>query len=299
MSDSPVASNSTAPAAAVDSSASEAPVESSSGGAVSSDDFSARFAALSRQEKFLQQEKSKIKELESKYAAYQDLEGQVKTKPSLVLEKYGISLDDLIADQYNLKRELTPEEQLQKKIEELENRFSSKEEQERAAKEAALEAQRKEQEEAQAAAIAGHQKNIAAFIEANADNYEITKILGQQDLIWEITEAQYLKDGTLLSIKDASDKAESYLMDQVKLVLGSSKVQQLLMGSKNDKSKSIQAIFETTEVDTRESRPASKTLTSTFVSSNTAAPSSPGKLSVEESKRRAAAFLQQALNSKK
>ncbi len=264
------------------------------------DDFGVRFAALARQEKHLQQEKAKLKELESRYSSYQDLESQVKTKPSVLLEKYGISLDDLIADQYNINREISPEERLQKKLDELESRFASKEEQEAKARKEEEEALRKSQEESEAAAIAAHQDKIAAFIEENVDQYELIKILEQQELVWEITEAQFNKDGKLLTIEEASKLAENYLIDQAKLILGAAKVKQLLEPKAKQKE-TPPALFETTEVDSRESHPSSRTLTQSFVSSNSSNrnPSPEHKLSVEESKKRAAAMLQAALNNKK
>ena len=254
------------------------------------DNFSSRFAAVSRQERHNSQRAKALKDDADRYSKYADLESRVKADPKVLLEEYGITMEDLLASQYDVEAEpLTEMEEIQA----LKNQIS--EDKEAKAKEAqdALDAQATQQTEAESAAIAEHKENIVAFIEQNTDEYELTSILGQQDLIWDITDAQYEADGSLLSIEDASKLAENYLFEQAKLVLGAAKMQDFL--NPKQETKTFMPTFETEDVAQRQSS-APKTLTTRFTSSN-AGPSKTvsGRMTPEESKKSAAKWLEEEL----
>jgi len=242
-------------------------------------DFSNRFAALSRKEKYLQEEAQKIKDSESKYKKYQDLESQAKENPLLVLEKYGIDLDAVIAA--SLGDEAPPksvEEQLNALKEEMAN-------DKKKAAEQAAKAEEERQKAIQAdidEAVLVHKNEITDHLSKNVEKYELINLQNAQDLVWEVTEAHYnANNGEILTPEQASDKVETYLEEQIKSAM------KLARFNKQEEQKETTG-FEIKTVDPI--KPVSPTLTSSLANPAPEKSSSP-TLSHEESRRAAATLL--------
>lgn len=178
------------------------------------DIFASRFAALTKKEKKLVEERAKIKEYETKIKEYESIKEQGIAK---ALETFGFSIDDVInyalgEDAELVKEPVDPNQQLR---EEFEAYKKSVEEKELEAQKARQEAQEREINQA----IDSHKQSIADLLSQNADKYELIVTQGQQELVWEVTEAHFNKTGEILSVEQASDMVENHLEKEVEKFL--------------------------------------------------------------------------------
>ena len=175
------------------------------------DMFAKRFAALSRREKQLLEEKNKAKEVESKWG---EIEEAKKAGVMKLLEYHGLSIDDVISEALGEEddTEIDPVDKIRQEFE------AYKKEQE----DKITEEKRKLEEENQNSiqkAIDNHKQAISSHISQNLDKYELINNQGEQDLVWEVTEAHFDEYGEVLSIEQAADKVEEYLENQVRDLL--------------------------------------------------------------------------------
>ncbi len=243
--------------------------------------FSSRFAALSRKEKYIQEQQAALKAQQEEAQKISELKERIKENPVSVLEHFGISLDDLITASLG---EDAPEpttdsqiEALRAEIEGFKTAQQKREEEDR----------KKQEEEYQNSineAITAHQLKITDHLSQNADKYELITLQGAQDLVWEVTEAHYeANNGEILTPEQASDKVEAYLEEQVRKAMNLKR-----FGAKEPEAQEKVSAF--VEQDKTTEKPKSQTLTSDFVQAS--APSDkPHSIDIEESKRRAAAML--------
>lgn len=243
--------------------------------------FSSRFAALSRKEKYLQEQQVALKAQQEQYDAVEALKAKGKENPQAILEHFGITLDDLILSSLGEDAPpATPESQIDLLRAEIAE-FKAAEQKKAEDKEA--EAQREYQSSIDEA-VTSHQLEITNHLSQNVDKYELINLQGAQDLVWEVTEAHYDANGVVLTPEQASDKVEEYLEEQVRKAMNTKK-----FGTKPETQEKSSDPF-IAEQDKPAEKPKSHTLTSEYVQQ--AAPSDkPSGLSVEESKNRAAALL--------
>jgi len=280
MSDIPVINLSTPSAPAteakgVETAADTIPTESTR------DQFTARFAALSKQEKALFVQKEAMKAQTDKYSSYEALEKEAKSNPMKLLERYGLSLDDLIISALGNADapapEMDPMEAIRAEIAAM-----------KAEKLAEIEGKEKAEVDAYQSsideAILNHQNAIATHIKDNIDAYELINVESAHDLVWEVTEAQFELDGVILSPKDAADRVEAYLEQRYRKALDLNKFKV----KKDEPVKMTQPLFEETVKQPVKSQ-ATQTLT---VDHSGLAQKPATRLSNEESKKRAAAMLQ-------
>lgn len=245
------------------------------------DDFSTRFAALARKEKQAQEREAKIKAESEKYNKYIDLETRVKENPLSVLEAYGIDLDTIIsASLGNVKPPQSVEEQLaQLKADLQKEKDDAKAEAERLAKE--------EEDAYQSSineAIRSHQAQIIEHLSKNVDKYELIQLQDAHDLVWETTEAYYEEHGEVLTPEKAADMVEDYLYNQALKVTQTSKFKP----KQEEKVVETKPVFQETKVNPVV-KDTPKTLSQDL--SSIAPEKTNERLSIEESKRRAAEFL--------
>ena len=89
-------------------------------------DFSERFAALSRKEKYLRDQEERIKASAAEGQSLQALMEKLKSSPLAVLEEQGISLDDILAASLGEDKPApTVEEQLKQLREEMHDKICS------------------------------------------------------------------------------------------------------------------------------------------------------------------------------
>lgn len=261
--------------------------------------FSKRFAALSRQEKILRQREADLKAQAEKYKAYEEGQSaqekfmaEIKENPMAVLEKYNLSLDDLI--QYSLGME-APEPttddrvaQLQAQIEKMQQDLLSREEQ---AKKAQEEAAQNSIDEA----IAAHKESIAQHIQTNADKYELVSAKGEDALalIWTVTEQYFENNHEVLDVATAAEHVENYLFEEGQKLLGLSKFKGL--GNAESQPK----VEDSTSGEPQRQIIPQKTVTQNYASARPATQQKHSLgLSPEESKRRAAKFLEEQWSKK-
>ena len=231
--------------------------------------FTKRFAALTKREKKLVEERAKMKELENRVKEYEGIKEQGVAK---ALEAFGFSIDDVInyalgEDAEAFKEPVDPNEQLRKEFEEYKQSIEQKEQD---AIKARQEAEQKQIDQA----ITNHKDAIAETISKNSEKYELIASQGQQELVWEVTEAHFNETGEILSIEDAADKVESYLEAEVQKLLKLKKF--------GKKEVEVEQPVKDTKV------PESKTLTSNLTSST---PIKESTVSHEDSLKKAAELL--------
>ena len=246
------------------------------------DEFSSRFAALSRREKYLRDQEAKIKADAEKYKSYADLKDKVKDNPLAVLQEYGLDLDTIISA--SLGEDAPPptvEEQLAALREEMAKEKEEASNREKAAKEAEEKAYQESIDEA----IVSHKIAIADHISQNTEKYELIKLQNAEDLIWEVTEAHFdNNDGEVLTPEQAADKVEAYLEQQITKAMELSRFK-----SKTELKSEMQEPGFTIS-DINPIKPVSPTLTSDL-STTPSDKSSNSHMTDEESRAAAAKLL--------
>lgn len=235
----------------------EAPKEPEKKAETSSKEDDARFAALAKKEKLAQRA---VQELKAERAAKAQLEARLKEleekaakKPSTPLEALmnaGYTYEDATSFILN-NQKLTPDQQLRALEQKVDGKLSALEEREK----------QKAQEQAKAAeaeyarVIAEHKEEITSFIDAKADQYELTKLMGYQEYVFQTIEAHFNETGKVLSIPEAADLTEKFLEGEFE---------------RASKTKKLSAKFQPPKVEEKEGDPkkeAPKTLSNSAVSS--------------------------------
>jgi hypothetical protein len=251
-----------------------------------SSEAAANFAAISRREKAILERESLIKEQESKFSKYGELEAQIEENPLAVLEHYGISLDDILLSSLG---DDAPEPTTDDRISSLSAEIEAMKQ---AKIDEAARIKAKEEELAQNTideAISNHKNSIATTISENADKYELINQLDAGDMVWEVTQAHYDNTGIILSIDEAADKVEEYYSNQVKKAMGLSKFQQQNEAPVRRAEEEIKESIVAQHGDRSAPRP---TLTQNYLTRNpTKKVSTSVSLTAEESKRLAAKKL--------
>ena len=192
-----------------------------------SDDFSRKFAALSRREKEIRAKEAeydkRIAELEERLGSFGKkpepepelpIEYRLKKDPLRALEDMGLSYDKLTELALN-DGKLTPEMQMRlmreelegdyrKKFEELENRL--------------LEKEKSDEQRRYDDIQRGFQNEIEDFVESNADRYELIKANEANDIIYDVIEEHYNDTGRILDIEEAAEAVENYLEEEAEKI---------------------------------------------------------------------------------
>ena len=207
-----------------------------------SDDFSRKFAALSRREKEIRAKEAeydkRIAELEERLGSFGKkpepepelpIEYRLKKDPLRALEDMGLSYDKLTELALN-DGKLTPEMQMRlmreelegdyrKKFEELENRLIEKEKSD----------EQRRYDDIQR----GFQNEIEDFVISNSDKYELIQANEANDIIYDVIEEHYNETGRILDIEEAADAVENYLEEEAEKLLSLGKLRSKF-GIEND-----------------------------------------------------------------
>lgn len=198
------------------------------------DQFSKKFAALSRKEKAMRdredQYSRKIEDLERRLEEMSrkpepekkpeiPLEWRLKQNPLKALEELGLGYDQLTELALN-DGKLTPDLQMQLIRSELENDYKSKFEE--------LENRLQEREEAEVEAKYENAKhNFMSEIEnavASDEKYELINSSNGEELVYNVIEEHYNETGNILEIDEAAQAVEEYLEAEVEKMLKLNKV---------------------------------------------------------------------------
>lgn len=212
------------------------------------DGFDRKFAALSRKDKELREEREAFASQKEEMAALKaelealkapkeeakepelPLEYRLKRNPMETLAELGIDYETLTNIAIN-DGKMSPEMQMKlmqedlhhsmdkkygSKLEEIQAKLDAKEQAEREEREAAEERQK---EEAVNKAVEDFTTKISSHIESEPEKYELVSANNAQDLIYDVIEEHYNDTGRILEIEEASDAVENYLMDEAKKLM--------------------------------------------------------------------------------
>ena len=195
------------------------------------DDFSRKFAALSRREKEIRAKEAeydqRIADLEHQFSAKEPqkepeipFDVQLRQNPLKALESVGLSYDKLTELALN-DGKLTPEMQMKLMREELETDYKSKFEDlenRLVKKEQSLEEQRYEDTKT------GFQHEIESFVNSKGEEYELIRANEANDVVYDVIEEHYNETGKILDIEEAAEAVESYLEEETSKLLKLGKV---------------------------------------------------------------------------
>ncbi len=193
-----------------------------------SDDFSRKFAALSRREKEIRAKEveydKRIAELEERLGSFGKkpepepelpIEYRLKKDPLRALEDMGLSYDKLTELALN-DGKLTPEMQMRLMREELEGDYKKKFEE---LENRLLEKEKSDEQRRYDDIQRGFQNEIEDFVESNADRYELIQANEANDIIYDVIEEHYNDTGRILDIEEAAEAVESYLEEEAEKLL--------------------------------------------------------------------------------
>ena len=192
-----------------------------------SDDFSRKFAALSRREKEIRAKEAeydkRIAELEERLGSFGKkpepepelpIEYRLKKDPLRALEDMGLSYDKLTELALN-DGKLTPEMQMRLMREELEGDYKKKFEE---LENRILEKEKSDEQRRYDDIQRGFQNEIEDFVESNADRYELIKANEANDIIYDVIEEHYNDTGRILDIEEAAEAVENYLEEEAEKI---------------------------------------------------------------------------------
>jgi len=200
------------------------------------DQFSAKFAALSRKEKAVREKEAQLearlaelegrsKEVEEKYGKYSNLGERLKNQPLDVLAEEGVDFDTLIKMVLENDGKPTTEMQIQRLRDEMQNKYMKELDnlkQELATKEKTAEEQRQQE------VVEDYKYELNEFIESQSEEYELIKLSQASDLVYQVVEEHYNDTGKILSNQEACEHVESYLLEEAKKHLNVNKIKKLL-----------------------------------------------------------------------
>ena len=196
----------------------------------SQDQFASKFAALSRKEKALRDRESeyesKFEEMERRLEEYEtnsqepevDWEHLLRNDPLGALEEAGLGYDKLTELALNDGR-LTPDMQMSAMREEIERDYKRKFED--------LEERLQAKEEAEVEEYYNNvqdnfQEEIGSFVSQN--EYELINASEANGLVYDVIEEHYNDTGRILDMKEAADAVESYLEDEAMKLMRLNKI---------------------------------------------------------------------------
>lgn len=244
-------------------------------------DFSSRFAALTKREKEIMARDKAIKEKEQTIAEYQKAKEMAKTDPLKFMELHGLTYDQLT--NFILDSSHGEKPSIEQKVTMLEERLEREATEKEAAKQREIEADEER-------IIKAYQDEIQKHVAENADECEMIRLTDNYDLVFEVAKEHFEASGQILSVSEAAKAVEDYLTTEAR-----EKILKAKKFSKGDDSKTAQ---ETGNVFAEKLATKSPTLTNEIATDggNSVNPYTPHWVDAEESKRRAAAFLEAQLS---
>lgn len=256
------------------------------------EDFSRRFAALTRRERDLLARESQIKQKEQEVGSSSELRDKLKNSPLEVLEQHGWTFKDL-ADVVLRDGKLPPEREQQNVVQALQDEINSLKE--RLDGRDQQEVQSKEQK-----AVETFKENISAHIKDNVDKFDLINVNGDEaiEMVYDVIDAHFQNtfdqstgQGDILDISVAAEHVERHLEEQASKLFKARKFADRLRPL-DDKGEPQ----ETPEAPPAKT-PPSPTLTQRTTTSATPVSQGEYYMSDEESKRKAAEFLKERLAS--
>lgn len=173
------------------------------------DDFSRKFAALSRRERAILEQEQRFKGERQSLTEYQKAKEAAKQNPVAYLKQLGLSVDDIVQHVLNEGQPATVEDEVKSIRAEIEA-YKKKEAE-------ALESRKREEEELKnKQVIDGFKKKIVEFINQDTDRFEAIHTNEAYEDVFEVINNYFEKTGEVLSIEKAADSVEAHLVDDFK-----------------------------------------------------------------------------------
>lgn len=237
--------------------------------------LSRQFAQLARQEKALRAQAQAIKAKETALAAREaelaaktapqapDMTNYIdknrfKTDPLSVLEETGLSYDELT--QQLINRQPT-DPRVTSTIQRLEAKIASLEEQNKTAQKSQVESQ----QQAYNAAVKQIKMDAISLVKSDP-SFETIKATGSIDDVVELITETYNKDGILLTVEDAAQQVEDYLVEEYTKLAKIDKIQKRLQAANSNKQPAT-TVKQTQPPKTQTQPQTMKTLTNNTSSS--------------------------------
>lgn len=168
-------------------------------------DFSRKFAALSKRQKELFLKEQALKEQESKYKPYEELEVLKQKNPLEFIKKSGLSVDQII--EMAIKEGEPPS---------VDDKFSAMEKKynDLVAKMEAKEKESRENEEKKT--IDAFKKNLENELKSKADKFELVNALGVFETVYDVIAEKFQQTGEIISTDEAAEMVENYYFNEAK-----------------------------------------------------------------------------------
>jgi hypothetical protein len=244
------------------------------------EDFSEKFAALSREQKKIWEEKQKLKAIQAEVDAYKKKQELKKQNPYAFLKEEGLSLNEILEMAAKDGEPPSAEDRIAQLEAKLEAKF--KEQQDREEKEK----QSREQE-----AVDKFRQNLETHIKGKADDYELINAQNAFGIVFEVIAQHYDKTlqetGTaeIMDMDKAAQAVETHLFNELQKLKGLKKVSGLF----------TEALQAKTDPQAPAPKEPAQPQGSGFTLNGSVVPragdTQTKPLSVEESKRRAASLI--------
>ena len=176
------------------------------------DKFTDNFARIARRERALRQREGKLSELEKKLQEYEAREKLASEDPFAFLEKHNLDLDRL--SRRLIEDPISPEK---KELEEIKAKMSAWEKE----KEEKL---KKDKERQTNDSYNQAKQQLDAILEKDADKYELVRLQGAQDLVFQVIYEHHRVNGRWLQLDEAAAKVEEHLEKEVSKLLEAKKL---------------------------------------------------------------------------
>lgn len=178
------------------------------------EDAAKKFAIISRKEKELRLKELALKEKEAALAKYKDLDKEVSSNPLKLLEKTGLTLDQLLEAAAKDGEAPTADDKITAIEKRIEAYLQSVEEEKQTRLKADEESKKQQELKAQQEVIDSFKKNIENELKAKADEFELIIGEGAFDLVFEVINEHFEKTGDMMQTEVAASKVENYLEEQ-------------------------------------------------------------------------------------
>lgn len=183
-------------------------------------DTAKQFAALSKRQKELFLREQELNSRLNKLKEQEEIEALREANPLEYIKKKGLKFEDLMQKALKDGEEPTTEEKLAAIQKRLDDELKAREDE----KKKQLEDAEKAKKDAEQKFIDDYKKKIETDIKAEADKYELINTQNAFGLVFSVIEENWEKNREVMSIQDAADKVEDYLLVEAKKLLALKKL---------------------------------------------------------------------------
>ena len=169
------------------------------------DDFAQRFSMLTRKERELREQHSKLKQQQERLTKFDEVERLAKDDPLAFLERFGLNYDQITQRLLNSPDAADPNA---RKLQELERRLAERDEREA---KAAKEAEEKNRNEL----LNSARREVKQLVDSKPDEFELIRAQGKHDLVLEVQAEYYGTHEKWVDFETAAKWVEEHLEKEV------------------------------------------------------------------------------------